>query len=94
MSGLLGLLNFSWPLREIPYGSAIVFELRQDIVNTSQFYVQLLFKNNTFRQQSNLYVVEMNGNISLLDYLNPPLTKKTPDLLKKVVVNYVRSRNF
>jgi hypothetical protein len=41
------LLNFTWPLKEIPYASAFSFELRKSTSNQS-YYVQVLFKENQY----------------------------------------------
>ena len=62
LAALSALLNYSWPVQEFPYAGVLVVELRQE-ANTSNYFVQLLFKNNNFKEVfSGLNVVQMDGN--------------------------------
>ena len=61
MNGLSSLLNYSWPLKEIPYASALSFELRKSTANNNH-YIQVLFKNNDhFSNSSELVPVKLSG---------------------------------
>ena len=60
MGGMLSLLNFSWPLEQPQFGSAILFELRQDINKLS--FVRVLYKNNKVNEPISINEVKLKGN--------------------------------
>ncbi|CAF0751790.1 unnamed protein product [Brachionus calyciflorus] len=80
--GLISLLNFTWPLVEIPYASAIVVELRKD--SNNNYYTQVLLRNGTYGNPQPMSVVQLNGCEKLCPidkYLELTANKELSDYL-------------
>lgn len=56
------LLNFENLLVEPSYLTAIIFELRKDLNETS--YVRVLYKNNSLSDDTALHPIQIDGNLA------------------------------
>ena len=61
---MIRLLNLSKNLTELPFGSALVLELRQD--SNGLYYIQIQLKNNTLNEPISLKAVKMEGSIDFI----------------------------
>lgn len=69
VAGLVKLLNLTEYIVQPPYTSAVVLELRRSIEDTSKYFVQCLYKNNTIYDENIEFKSFKIGNCS--DYLCP-----------------------
>jgi hypothetical protein len=83
------LLNFTWPLKEIPFASALVFELRKSTENQS-YYVQILYKENgNLSSSSELTPVKSESN-KIFDLYNILIKQRMYDIFFKFNFNNKR----
>ena len=57
---MVKLLNLTQDLRQPPFASAVILELRRAL-NSSQYYIQALYKNNTPSEPISYTPMSING---------------------------------
>jgi hypothetical protein len=85
---LLMLLNLDVKLSQPLYLSSLIVELRQSVSNSSDYYVQVYYKNNDYlnkAQSSQPTLMKIKGMLNILIYI---LIKKIFKSFQ-VVVNFV-----
>jgi hypothetical protein len=63
---MIRLLNLSNTLTDLPFGSALIFELRQD--SNGLFYIQIQLRNNTQNEPISLKLLKMEGHTLVNDF--------------------------
>ena len=81
------LLDFESYLPEVPYNAAVVIELRQG-VNSKNYYVKLLYKNNLINQPHEFKSVKMKNCAKLC-----PLGDFLSLTSKRIISDYAAACN-
>ena len=69
MGSIMSLLNFTWPVKAVPFAGALGFELRQDD-SSKAYYIQVLHKDNEPNQNISYRAVQIKGAIKKRSILN------------------------
>ena len=64
MNAVVSLLNLTPNLKELPYSSALVFELRKDGLH--KFYVKVLLKSNSYDEPFSLSQATVDGKFLVI----------------------------
>ena len=64
MNAVVSLLNLTPNLKELPYSSALVFELRKD--RNNKFYVKVLVKSNSYDEPFSLNQATVYGKFLVI----------------------------
>ena len=95
MAALSILLNTNLPRIQPPYGSALIFELRQD--DAKKYYVRLMAKFNAINEPISFQEVKISGNCSsfkiYLSIFNPKFPLSS-DYWQNVETSFAHWRNF